>query len=76
MMKALRTSETLVHSNETTRQYILEDSKLHIHRLENLNSHNNKEVINMLMSGDKKTRVNLIGMCTKSSLGLKIQGGC
>jgi hypothetical protein len=39
MMEAIRTSEMLVHSNETTRRYIPEDSKLHTRRRENLKSH-------------------------------------
>jgi hypothetical protein len=39
MMEAVRTSETSVHSNETTRRYIPEDSKLHTRRRENLKSH-------------------------------------
>jgi hypothetical protein len=30
MMEAVSTSETSVHSNEITRRYILEDSKLHL----------------------------------------------
>jgi hypothetical protein len=37
-MEAVRTSETSVHSNETTRRYIPEDSILHTRR-ENLKSH-------------------------------------
>jgi hypothetical protein len=40
MMKAVRTSETSVHFNVTTRRYIPEDSKLHTRRRENLKSHN------------------------------------
>jgi hypothetical protein len=39
MMEAVRTSETSVNFNVTTRRYILQDSKLHIHRRENLKSH-------------------------------------
>jgi hypothetical protein len=39
MMAAVRTSETSVHCNETTRRYIPEDTKLHICRHENLKSH-------------------------------------
>jgi hypothetical protein len=38
-MEAVRTSETSVHSNETTLRYISEDSKLHTRRCENLKSH-------------------------------------
>jgi hypothetical protein len=34
------TSETSVHSNETTQHYIPEDSKLHTRRRENVNSYN------------------------------------
>jgi hypothetical protein len=44
MMEAIRTSETLVSINSTTRQYIPEDSKLHTRRRENLKSHASKEV--------------------------------
>jgi hypothetical protein len=39
-MEAVRTSETLVYSNETARCYIPEDSKLHNRSRENLKSHN------------------------------------
>jgi hypothetical protein len=39
MMEAVRTSETSVNINLTTRRYIPEDSKLHTHRRENLKSH-------------------------------------
>jgi hypothetical protein len=37
-MEAIRTSETSVYSNETTRRYIPEDSKRHTRRRENLKS--------------------------------------
>jgi hypothetical protein len=39
MMEAVRTSEISVNIYLTTRQYIPEDSKLHIRRRENLKSH-------------------------------------
>jgi hypothetical protein len=39
MMEAVRTSETSVNTNFTTRRYITEDSKLHTRRRENLKSH-------------------------------------
>jgi len=39
MMEVVRTSETSVNFNETTRRYIPEDSKLHTRRRENLKSH-------------------------------------
>jgi hypothetical protein len=39
MMEAVRTSETSVNFNVTTWPYIPEDSKLHSHHHENLNSH-------------------------------------
>jgi len=39
MMEAVRTSETSVNFNVTTRRYIPEDSKLHTRRRENLKSH-------------------------------------
>jgi len=40
IMEAVRTSETSVIFNETTRRYIPEDYKLHTLRRENLKSHN------------------------------------
>jgi hypothetical protein len=40
MMEAVRTSETSVDFNVTTRRYIAEDSKLHTGRREKLKSHN------------------------------------
>jgi hypothetical protein len=43
-MEAVRTSESSVHFNVTTRRYILEDSNLHTRRRENLKSHNNRRV--------------------------------
>jgi len=39
MMEAVRTSETSVYYNETTRRYIPEGSNLHTRRRENLKSH-------------------------------------
>jgi hypothetical protein len=39
MMEAVRTSETLVNFNVTTRRYNPEDSKRHTRRRENLKSH-------------------------------------
>jgi hypothetical protein len=39
MMEAVRTSETSVNFNVTTRRYIPEDTKLHTRRHENLKSH-------------------------------------
>jgi hypothetical protein len=39
MIEAVRTSETSVHFNVTTRRYIPVDSKLHTRRRENLKSH-------------------------------------
>jgi hypothetical protein len=39
MMEVVRTSETSVHFNETTRRYIPESTKLHTRRHENLKSH-------------------------------------
>jgi hypothetical protein len=38
MMEAVRTSETSVNINVTTRRYIPEDCKLHTRRRENLKS--------------------------------------
>jgi hypothetical protein len=41
MMEAVRTSETSVNFNVTTRRYVPQDSsKLHTRRRENLKSHN------------------------------------
>jgi hypothetical protein len=37
MMEAVRTTETSVYSNETTRRYIPQGSNLHTRRRENLN---------------------------------------
>jgi hypothetical protein len=45
MMEAVRTSETSVNFNVTTRRYIPEDSKLHIRHHENLKSHNTIHII-------------------------------
>jgi hypothetical protein len=39
MMETVRTCETSVYSNETTRRYIPEGSYLHTRRRENLKSH-------------------------------------
>jgi hypothetical protein len=39
MMETVRTSETSVNFNVTTRHYILEDSNLHTYRRENLTAH-------------------------------------
>jgi hypothetical protein len=39
MIEAVRTSETSVNFNVTTRRYIPEDSKLHTRRRENPKSH-------------------------------------
>jgi hypothetical protein len=39
MMEAVRTSETSVQSNVTTRRYNPEDSKFHTRRRENVKSH-------------------------------------
>jgi hypothetical protein len=39
MMEAVRTSETLVHSNETTRRYIPEGSHIHTRLRKNLKSY-------------------------------------
>jgi hypothetical protein len=44
MMKALRTSQTSVQSNETTQRCIPEDSKLHTRRRENLKSQNDSNI--------------------------------
>jgi hypothetical protein len=38
-MEAVRTSETSVYSNETTRRYIPEDSNLHTRHRKDLKSH-------------------------------------
>jgi hypothetical protein len=43
MMEAVRTSETSVNFNVTTRRYIPEDSKLHNRRRENLKFRNEEK---------------------------------
>jgi hypothetical protein len=43
MMEEVRTCETSVYFNETTRRYIPEGCNLHIRRLENLKSHKRTE---------------------------------
>jgi hypothetical protein len=48
MMEAVRTSETSVNFNVTTRRYIPENSKLHSRRHENLKSH--KQYVRQLTS--------------------------
>jgi hypothetical protein len=45
MMEAVRISETSVHSIETTRRYIPEDSEIHTRRSENLKSHTEKSLV-------------------------------
>jgi hypothetical protein len=39
MIETVSTSETSVHSNQTTRRYISQDSELHTRRHENMKSH-------------------------------------
>jgi hypothetical protein len=45
MMEAVRTSETSVNFDVTTRRYIPENSKLHTRRRENLKSHIFKDAV-------------------------------
>jgi hypothetical protein len=47
VMEAVRSSETSVYSNETTRRRIPEDSNLHTRRRENLRPHA-EEIVNVL----------------------------
>jgi len=47
MMEAVRTSETSVNFNVTTRRYIPEDSKLHTRRRENLKSHTEPNLLTL-----------------------------
>jgi hypothetical protein len=54
-MEAVRTSETSVNFNVTTRRYIPEDSKLHIRRRENLNSHS----VYIFCQPDPQSAINL-----------------
>jgi hypothetical protein len=51
MMEAVRTSETLVYSNETTWRYIPEGSNLHSRRRENLKSRISFMSLQFLWSG-------------------------
>jgi hypothetical protein len=55
MMKAARTSETLVNSYQTTRCYNPEDSNLHTHRRENLKSY----IFLQFLSADRSSRLYL-----------------
>jgi hypothetical protein len=57
MMEAVRTSETSVYSNETTRRYIPEGSNLHTRRHENLKSHSVVSELSALISGKTVTDV-------------------
>jgi hypothetical protein len=52
-MEAVRTSETSVHSKQTTRSYIPEDSKLHTRRRENLKSQTGSALAVLLTFGGK-----------------------
>jgi hypothetical protein len=45
MMEAVRTSETLVKSYQSTRRYNPEDSHLHGHRRENLKSYQEQFIL-------------------------------
>jgi hypothetical protein len=66
-MEAIRTSETSVHSNDTTRRYIPQYFKLHTCRRENLKSHKTLHIvakldkINLLELGRNLGRSNIIG---------------
>jgi hypothetical protein len=56
MMETVRTSETSVYSNETTRRYIPEDSKLHTRCRENLKAYISNELrycLDNLLENDK-----------------------
>jgi hypothetical protein len=48
MIRTVSTSETSVNFYETTRRKTPEDSHLHIHRRENLKSHNNGQRLSFL----------------------------
>jgi hypothetical protein len=55
MMEAVRTSETSINFNMTTRRYIPEDSKLHTRHRENLKFH-------MFFRWTERALVSLIGL--------------
>jgi hypothetical protein len=57
LMKAVRTSETSVYYNETTRRYIPEDSNLHTCRREYLNSRR-KKIFPLQFAGSKTVQEN------------------
>jgi hypothetical protein len=52
MMEAVRTSETSVNLNVTTRRYIPEDCKLHTRRRENLKSYRINDFLTFLEMDD------------------------
>jgi hypothetical protein len=64
MMEAVRTSETSVYSNETTRHYITEGSNLHTRRRENLKSHESFVVYLTTLSVEQT-------ICTASNGGIR-----
>jgi hypothetical protein len=49
MMNAVRTSETSISCNETTRRYIPEGSNLNTRRRENLKSHKINQLISIIV---------------------------
>jgi hypothetical protein len=57
VMEAVRTSETSVYSNETTRRYIPEGSKLRIRCGENLKSHMYEQLLWIYVSLEKAISV-------------------
>jgi hypothetical protein len=57
-MEAVRTSETSVNFNVTTRRYIPEDSKLHIRHRENLKSFTNFRVSKNATKENNKAIIN------------------
>jgi hypothetical protein len=61
MMEAVRNSETSVTFNVTTRRYILEDSKLHTRRRENLKSHTVIELVTRYRMGTVSNIVGILG---------------
>jgi hypothetical protein len=57
VLEAVHTSETSVYSNETTRRYIPEGSKLRIRCRDNLKSHMYEQLLWIYVSLEKTIRV-------------------
>jgi hypothetical protein len=64
MMEAVRTSETSVNFNVTTRRYIPEDSKLHTRRRENLKSQTATNLQVLSKAGNSFSNSATQGLCS------------